>query len=60
MEDISGAGAYMQYALIYVAMGMVVIGMAEAYRSGFCHVINLFLQYGTNIYNIVLLFCCNM
>ena len=30
-ENSSGAGAYMQYALIYMAMGMVVIGMAEAF-----------------------------
>lgn len=31
VEKSSGAGAYMQYALIYMAMGMVVIGMMEAF-----------------------------
>lgn len=36
----SGAGAYMQYALIYMAMGMVVIGMAEAFLCKVLEFIN--------------------
>lgn len=39
-EQASGAGAYMQYALIYMAMGMVVIGMAEAFLCKILEYIN--------------------